>query len=46
MEIAKHPAVVNVNGVSYSIVAQVPQYSIQSLQDLQNIPITAPAAAP
>ncbi len=32
------------NGVSYSLVAQAPQYDIQSLQDLQNIPITAPAA--
>jgi multidrug efflux pump subunit AcrB len=31
------------NGVSYNVVAQAPQYSIQSLQDLQNIPITAPA---
>jgi multidrug efflux pump subunit AcrB len=29
------------NGVVYNIVAQSPQYSIQSLQDLQNIPITA-----
>jgi multidrug efflux pump subunit AcrB len=33
------------NGVSYNVVAQAPQYSIQSLQDLQNIPITAPAKA-
>jgi multidrug efflux pump subunit AcrB len=33
------------NGVSYNVVAQAPQYSVQSLQDLQNIPITAPAAA-
>ncbi len=32
------------NGVSYNLVEQTPQYSIQSLQDLQNIPITAPAA--
>jgi multidrug efflux pump subunit AcrB len=32
------------NGVSYNVVAQAPQYSVQSLQDLQNIPITAPAA--
>uniref|UniRef100_Q021K7 Acriflavin resistance protein n=1 Tax=Solibacter usitatus (strain Ellin6076) TaxID=234267 RepID=Q021K7_SOLUE len=31
------------NGVSYNVVAQAPQYSIQSLQDLQNIPITSPA---
>jgi multidrug efflux pump subunit AcrB len=33
------------NGVSYSLATQTPQYRIQSLQDLQNIPITAPAAA-
>ncbi len=32
------------NGVVYNIVAQTPQYDIQSLNDLQNIPITAPAA--
>ena len=30
------------NGVSYNLVAQTPQYRIDSLQDLQNIPITAP----
>ena len=29
------------NGVSYSMVAQAPQYDIQSLQDVQNIPITS-----
>jgi len=29
------------NGVNYSLVAQAPQYDIQSLQDIQNIPITA-----
>jgi multidrug efflux pump subunit AcrB len=29
------------NGTSYNLVAQTPQYSIQSLQDLQNVPITA-----
>jgi CzcA family heavy metal efflux pump len=29
------------NGVNYNLVAQTPQYSIQSLQDLENIPITA-----
>jgi CzcA family heavy metal efflux pump len=29
------------NGVNYNLVAQTPQYRIQSLQDLQNIPITA-----
>ena len=28
------------NGVSYNLVAQTPQYEIQTLQDLQNIPIT------
>jgi len=33
------------NGVNYSMVAQAPQYDIQSLQDLQNIPITAAGAA-
>ncbi|HEX4275615.1 MAG TPA: efflux RND transporter permease subunit, partial [Bryobacteraceae bacterium] len=35
----------NPNGVLYSVVTQAPQYSIQSLQDLQNVPITAPGAA-
>jgi multidrug efflux pump subunit AcrB len=30
------------NGVLYSVVTQSPQYSIQSLQDLQNVPISAP----
>ncbi len=29
------------NGVSYNLVEQTPQYAIQSLQDLQNIPIHA-----
>jgi multidrug efflux pump subunit AcrB len=29
------------NGVVYNIVAESPQYSIQSLQDLENIPLTA-----
>src|SRR5882757_4083500 len=29
------------NGTSYNLVAQTPQYAVQSLQDLQNIPITA-----
>ena len=29
------------NGVNYNLVAQTPQYRVQSLQDLQNIPITA-----
>ncbi len=32
------------NGVTYSIVAQTPQYDIQTLNDLRNIPITASAA--
>jgi multidrug efflux pump subunit AcrB len=29
------------NGVNYSLVTQTPQYKVQSLQDLQNIPISA-----
>jgi multidrug efflux pump subunit AcrB len=29
------------NGVSYNLVAQTPQYRVESLQDLQNTPITA-----
>ena len=33
------------NGVSYNLVEQTPQYAIQSLQDLQNIPITSSTAA-
>lgn len=33
------------NGVSYSIATQAPQYRIQSLQELQNIPITGPSGA-
>ncbi|PPQ27983.1 efflux RND transporter permease subunit [Rhodopila globiformis] len=33
------------NGVNYTLAAQTPQYRIQSLQDLQNIPITSPTAA-
>ncbi len=32
------------NGVAYNIVAQSPQYDIQSLNDLLNIPITSPTA--
>ena len=32
------------NGVNYSIVAQSPQYDVQSLNDLRNIPITSPTA--
>jgi CzcA family heavy metal efflux pump len=34
------------NGVSYSIATQTPQYRIQSLQDLENVPITGPSNAP
>jgi multidrug efflux pump subunit AcrB len=30
------------NGVSYPIVAQVPQYRIDTMSDLVNVPITAP----
>jgi multidrug efflux pump subunit AcrB len=33
------------NGVSYSIATQTPQYRIQSLQDLQNIPVTGASGA-
>jgi multidrug efflux pump subunit AcrB len=29
------------NGVEYNIAAQTPQYRIQSLQDLENVPVTA-----
>ena len=32
------------NGNTYSVVAETPQYDIQSLNDLQNIPITAAGA--
>jgi multidrug efflux pump subunit AcrB len=32
------------NGVNYNLVAQTQQYRMDSLQDLQNIPINAPAA--
>jgi multidrug efflux pump subunit AcrB len=31
----------NKNGVAYSFVTQTPQYQLQSLQDLENIPITS-----
>ena len=31
------------NGVAYNLVAQTPQYRVQSLQDLQNIPLTSSA---
>jgi multidrug efflux pump subunit AcrB len=36
------------NGVNYNLVEQTPQYAIQSLQDLQNIPVSSqsPAARP
>jgi multidrug efflux pump subunit AcrB len=33
------------NGVSYNLVTQTPQYSIQSLTDLQNTPLNAASAA-
>ena len=33
------------NGVNYNLVEQTPQYDIQSLQDLQNIPISSQTAA-
>jgi multidrug efflux pump subunit AcrB len=33
------------NGVSYNLVTQSPQYRIESLWDLRNIPITSPTAA-
>ncbi len=32
------------NGVLYSIIAETPQYQIQSLNDLENIPLTASGA--
>jgi multidrug efflux pump subunit AcrB len=32
------------NGVAYPIVVEAPQYDIQSLQDLENIPVTSPTA--
>ncbi len=32
-----------VNGVSYNLVTQTPQYAIQSIQDLRNIPVSGPA---
>lgn len=34
------------NGVSYRIVAESPQYQMDSFQDLRNIPITAPNGSP
>ena len=33
------------NGVDYNLVAQTPQYKIQSFEDLQNIPVTASTMA-
>jgi multidrug efflux pump subunit AcrB len=33
------------NGVSYNVAAQAPQYDLQSLTDLENIPITQTSAA-
>ncbi|MBU6468907.1 MAG: efflux RND transporter permease subunit [Betaproteobacteria bacterium] len=33
------------NGVSYPIVVQMPQYRVNSLADLQNIPVSAPKAS-
>jgi multidrug efflux pump subunit AcrB len=33
------------NGVSYNVAAQAPQYDLQSLTDLENIPITPTSAA-
>ncbi|HEV2233705.1 MAG TPA: efflux RND transporter permease subunit [Terriglobia bacterium] len=33
------------NGVSYSVTAQTPQYKIDSLQSLENIPLTGPGGA-
>ena len=32
------------NGVTYNLATQTPQYRIQSLSDIENIPITAPGA--
>ena len=34
------------NGVSYSIAVQSPQYTLDTLQSLENIPLTAAGAAP
>ncbi|MBV8069083.1 MAG: efflux RND transporter permease subunit [Acidobacteriaceae bacterium] len=34
------------NGVSYNIAAQSPQYEMDSLQDLRNIPISVPNSSP
>jgi len=32
------------NGVNYNMVAEAPQYDIQSLSDLQNVPLSSPTA--
>ncbi|MDQ2833496.1 MAG: efflux RND transporter permease subunit [Acidobacteriota bacterium] len=32
------------NGVNYSMVAEAPQYDIQTLDDLENVPLSAPTA--
>ena len=32
------------NGVNYQVAAQAPQYSIQSIRDLQNVPVTGPTS--
>jgi len=34
------------NSVSYQIATQTPQYRVQSLQDLQNVPVTGTGTAP
>ncbi|HXX03235.1 MAG TPA: efflux RND transporter permease subunit [Xanthobacteraceae bacterium] len=34
------------NGVNYSVVMQTPQYQVDSLNALQNLPITAPGSTP
>jgi multidrug efflux pump subunit AcrB len=34
------------NGVEYTIAAQTPQYRVQSLQDLENVPVTGETKAP
>jgi CzcA family heavy metal efflux pump len=34
------------NSVSYQVATQTPQYRVQSLQDLENIPVTGTGAAP
>ena len=34
------------NGVSYSVVTQAPQYDVQSLQELRNLPLTARTGTP